>query len=321
MNSIKKLNPTLVVAIISGLVLLVLIGATQYPRQYNYPTSYPDITEEPTGTRFAVIGDYGDAGASAANVADMVKQWQPDFIVTTGDNNYEIGSQRTIDTNIGQYYSEYISPYHGSYVAGVGQNRFFPVLGNHDWLSNNAQPYLNYFPIDESTANTQSSNTERYYDFIQGSVHFFMLESVPDNTDYMDEQVEWLREQISQSETAWQIVVMHHAPYSSGARHGSHPSLQYPYQEWGVDAVLAGHDHVYERFNIDGIPYFVNGLGGKSLRRFKFTPEPNSESRFSQNYGAMFINAIDTQLSFAFYSIGNSTQPIDYYTTTNLPTQ
>src|SRR4028118_1944089 len=61
--------------------------------------------------RFAVIGDYGQAGQPEQDVANRVKSWSPDFIITVGDNNYPYGEASTIDQNIGQYYRQYIYPY------------------------------------------------------------------------------------------------------------------------------------------------------------------------------------------------------------------
>lgn len=62
------------------------------------------VTPVNSQTKFAVIGDYGNAGPDELAVADLVKSWDPDFIITLGDNNYDVGSQATIDPNIGQYY-------------------------------------------------------------------------------------------------------------------------------------------------------------------------------------------------------------------------
>jgi hypothetical protein len=98
-------------------------------------------------TKFAAIGDYGKSGVNELAVADYVKSWNPDFIITLGNNNYDIGEQSTIDNNIGQYYSDFIHPYSGIYGVGDTANRFYPSLGNHDWLSPGAQPYLNYFTL------------------------------------------------------------------------------------------------------------------------------------------------------------------------------
>jgi hypothetical protein len=115
-----------------------------------------------------VIGDYGLAGSPEAAVADMIKSWQVEFIITTGDNNYPNGAAETIDANIGQHYHDFIYPYFGEYGEGAEQNRFFPSLGNHDWYTAAAQPYLDYFSLP---------GNERYYDFIWGPVHFFALNS------------------------------------------------------------------------------------------------------------------------------------------------
>src|ERR1700733_1367363 len=57
---------------------------------------------------FAVIGDYGRDTKQEDSVAKMVKGWNPDFIITVGDNNYSTGSAATIKTNIGKYYGDYI---------------------------------------------------------------------------------------------------------------------------------------------------------------------------------------------------------------------
>ena len=85
---------------------------------------------------FAVIGDYGLDGENEAKVANLVKGWNPDFIITTGDNNYPYGAAETIDQNIGKYFSDYIYPYSGSYGEGAEENKFFPAIGNHGHHSN-----------------------------------------------------------------------------------------------------------------------------------------------------------------------------------------
>ena len=192
---------------------------------------------QPGTIRFAVIGDYGSAGQPELDVANLVKSWNPEFIITTGDNNYPSGASQTIDTNIGQYYHEFISPYIGSYGSGAMTNRFFPSLGNHDWVTTNAQPYLNYFTLP---------GNERYYDIIRGPVHLFALDSdshEPNGNSSSSIQAQWLQGRLAASTSAWNLVYMHHPPYSSGSDHGSTPVMQWPYQQWGASVVLAGHDH------------------------------------------------------------------------------
>lgn len=266
------------------------------------------ISSQQDTVRFAVIGDYGSAGRGSAAVAAMVIGWSPDFILTTGDNNYPSGAAETIDDNIGQYYSDFISPYYGEYGTGGDINRFFPTLGNHDCLTDDAQPYLDYFTLP---------GNERYYDFVWGAVHFFALDAAfnePDGVSMYSAQAEWLQTELAESVSPWQIVYMHMPPYSSG-HHGSHEVMRWPYAEWGADAVIAGHDHNYERLIIDGFPYFVNGAGGGGLYAFD-TPIEGSIIRYNRDYGAMLVEADAERIEFAFYAVYEGGTLIDTYTLT-----
>lgn len=254
--------------------------------------------------RFAVIGDYGGGGIPEADVAALVLAWQPDLILTTGDNNYPSGSAETIDANIGQFYHTYIYPYFGEYGSGALENRFFPTLGNHDWNTDQARPYLDYFTLP---------GNERYYDFTWGPVHFFALDSdsrEPDGVGLGSLQAAWLKERLAASETPWQIVYFHHPPYSSGV-HGSVEWMRWPFAEWGADAVLAGHDHTYERIHRDGIVYLVNGLGGGSKYRF-FSPVDGSQVRYNLDYGAQLVEASPLYIRFQF--VNRSGELIDEFT-------
>ncbi|HEX6291247.1 MAG TPA: metallophosphoesterase [Herpetosiphonaceae bacterium] len=242
-------------------------------------------------TRFAVIGDYGTGSPGEQAVAALVKGWQPDFIATTGDNNYPSGEAATIDANIGAYYHEFIAPYYGTYGPGGTINRFFPTLGNHDWASG-AGPYFDYFTLP---------GNERYYHLTWDSVQLFAIDSDPNEPDGVSStsaQAMWLQNALATSSACWKIVYMHMPPYSSGA-HGSTPWMQWPFQAWGADAVLAGHDHTYERIVRDGLPYFVNGLGGHVAYPFG-EPIAGSEVRFNADVGAMLVEADREKIVFSF---------------------
>ncbi|MBC7875932.1 MAG: metallophosphoesterase [Anaerolineales bacterium] len=265
------------------------------------PTSVNDISVTKKSQQiqagnivFAVIGDYGLAGQNEADVANLVKGWNPDFIVTVGDNNYPHGADSTIDANIGQYYHDYIFRYKGKYGNGSTTDRFFPALGNHDWDQNNGRQQELYFTLP---------GNERYYNFIQGPVHFFVLNSnstEPDGVNVNSKQAKWLKKELAASTSEFNIVILHHSPYSSGA-HGSTSYMQWPFKTWGADAVLSGHDHIYERILVDGFPYFVNGVGGAELYHYQ-TILPESQVRFNQDYGAMRVEASSASMKFQFFT-------------------
>lgn len=248
---------------------------------------------------FAVIGDYGIASTAEADVASLVQGWQPDFVITVGDNNYPYGAADTIDANVGQFYGMFIAPYKGAYGPGATSNRFFPTLGNHDWGNSypnpaGAQPHLDYFTLP---------GNGRYYDFVRGPVHFFALDSdqnEPDGCTYPSVQSAWLQAGLATATEPWKIVYFHHAPFSSGADHGSTERMQWPFASWGASAVLAGHSHTYERLIQDGIPYFVNGMGGAGISDFGPVPAIGSIFQYNLNFGAMHVEATNTKITYKY---------------------
>jgi tartrate-resistant acid phosphatase type 5 len=266
-------------------------------------TAAPAATAAPQVVRFAVIGDFGEDNQGERDVSELVKSWQPDFVITTGDNNYPNGAAETIDQHIGQYYHEFIYHYHGTYGQGADQNRFFPTLGNHDWMTANAQPYLDYFELP---------GNERYYDFVWGDIHFFAIDAdsrEPDGVSQISLQANWLQEHLAGSTSPWNVVYFHQPAYSSGT-HGSTDWMHWPFAEWGASVVFSGHDHDYERLLIDGIPYFVDGLGGGPIYSF-IGKIAGSQVQYNQDYGAMLVVADSQQMTFQF--INRKGEVIDTY--------
>jgi hypothetical protein len=256
------------------------------------PTPAPTPTPK-VSTSFAVIGDFGFAGDPSFAVSQLVKSWGPALVLTTGDNNYPNGAAETIDQNVGQYYHEYIGNYQGTYGPGALTNAFFPSLGNHDWVTPNAAPYLDYFTLP---------GNERYYTFTQNPVQFFVLDSMPGEPDGVTQdsvQGQWLQRELAASTARWKVVVMHHSPFSSGY-HGSNPWMQWPYREWGVNVVMGGHDHHYERLTVDGLTYLVNGLGGGVIYAVDTAGIAGSEVFYNADYGAIRVDADDTRMQVQF---------------------
>ena len=245
-----------------------------------------------TSVKFAAFGDYGDGPGTAA-VAQLVNSQAPDFIVTVGDNCYD---SVPIATQVGKYY--------GNWVTG---RRFWPSLGNHDYGDpcgggSAASGYRAYFNLP---------NNERYYQVRNGPVEIFAVNSAvadPDGATPTSRQGLWLKSALAASTAPWKVVYFHHAPYSSGETHGSVLRMRWPFEAWGAHAVLAGHDHHYERVmrddNNNGVqmPYLISGLGGQSVRPANRANPGGSVAKYSAGYGALFVTATATNLSFAFRS-------------------
>jgi tartrate-resistant acid phosphatase type 5 len=262
------------------------------------PTATPTPLPSPTPPKpiiFAALGDYGMGSSNEEAVANLVLGWQPDFIITLGDNNYPYGSAEHIDAAVGQYFHSFIYPYLGRFGVGSDINRFFPSLGNHDVITDSGQPYFDYFSLP---------GNERYYDFTWGPVHLFALDDIetePNGVGASSTQAQWLKAGLAASTSPWNIVYMHYPPYSSGT-HGSTNWARWPYADWGADAVLAGHDHTYERLEEGGLVYFVNGLGGGGRYDFQEILD-GSQMRYNHDYGAMRVEATETSLVFEFVSL------------------
>lgn len=284
-------------AVVVGVAVRAAMGANLAAAAPDFAprgaSGIPSTIEAESAETFAVIGDFGSGSNDAKAVADLVRSWGPDWIVTVGDNNYPEGRADTIDPNIGQYYHDYIGSYDGAYGNGAAENRFYPALGNHDWITKEAAPYLAYFELP---------GNERYYEVARGPVRFFFLNSnpgEPDGADVRSKQAKWLHASLARAVEPWKIVVCHHAPYSSGSEHGCSNWMQWPFAKWGASAVLSGHDHDYERFVKAGIPYFVNGLGG-AQRRTLGKRISGSKCFYDRDYGALKLSATQDQLEFAF---------------------
>lgn len=256
----------------------------------------------------AVIGDYGVDDQNQLAVSNLVKSKSPDFIFTLGDNNYPDGCLETIDRNIGKYYFEYIYNYQGSYgYNNLQSQKFFPSLGNHDWNAkkegkcnedHDPIPYIKWFDLP---------GNEQYYDFIKGEVHFFVLDSdpnQPDGNSYNSTQGKWFQQKIKESKSLYKVVYFHHPPYSSGL-HLDTNYMKYPFSTLGVDLVLSGHDHHYERSYIDDVTYLVVGNSGTALRPAAREIPAYTKKFYSEKHGAGFLEYKENKLYFKLINIEN----------------
>jgi predicted phosphodiesterase len=231
--------------------------------------------------RFAVIGDSGTGGGAQQKIADRIvaahKMFGFEFVLMLGDNLY--GSEDPDD-----YEKKFERPYRPLLDAGV---KFYAALGNHD---------------DPTQANYKNFNMEgkRFYTFkpAHGSVRFFAL----DSTYMQDEQIKWLQKELPASDSEWKIAFFHHPLYSSGEKHGSDEDLRKQLEplflEHGVDLVLTGHEHFYERLKPQkGIHYIISGSAAK-LRRGNIGTSDLTAKGFDEGYTFMLMEIVGDELYF-----------------------
>ena len=258
---------------------------------------------------FAVIGDYG----GGVSVANLVQSLKPDFIITTGDNNYGFAIPESEDweAQIGQLYGDYIVGREDErYPFQTGDAlRFFPTVGNHDVHyddGDHREGYLDYFHANPGAAGRLPSGSHAdhasYYDVRLGDIHLFSLDSQAMVTGVVVvDQLDWLIETAISSDARWKFAFFHHPPYSS-AIHGSHEAMQWPYGALGMDAVFSGHDHVYERIERD-TNYLVVGTGGAGLYQFVDHEMEGSNFQYNENFGALFASVSAQVATFAFINV------------------
>jgi predicted MPP superfamily phosphohydrolase len=234
--------------------------------------------------RFAVIGDTGTGTRQQRELADVMARYRSvfpfEFVLMMGDNIY--GSESAQDFH--KKFSDVYKPLLDSQV------KFYATLGNHD-----LPLQINYEPFN--------MNGKEYYRITKGNVAFYSL-----NSNYMDKrQVEWLESELAKDTSAWKVCFFHHPPYSSGSTHGSDKQLRQVVEpifvRYGVNVVLSGHDHFYERIKPQkGIYYFVSGAGGK-LREGNIRPSTGlTEKGFDTDLSFMLFEVAGGQMYFQVIS-------------------
>jgi calcineurin-like phosphoesterase family protein len=201
--------------------------------------------------RFVAFGDSG--GASRVAVREAMALLPFELMLHVGDIAYESGSIAELETKFFDTYAELIA-----------HLPIFPASGNHEYRTQDAAPYRQVFALPE---NGGPDGVERWFSFDWGDVHFVAL----DTEQVGAKQASWLERDLTDNGLPWTVVYMHKPAYSSG-KHGSSLDVRQTFapifEQFGVQLVLAGHDHDYERMKImGGVTYVVTGGGGYSARR------------------------------------------------------
>lgn len=219
-------------------------------------------------TRFAVIGDQGTGDAfEHAMTARMAKVHDARPFAATlmlGDNVYNRGE-------VGKFDGAIKAPFAGLLSRGV---RLYGILGNHDVRTQRGEAQLSYLG--------QGKQHWWKTTLADGDVDVFGLDTtllVKDpkahlasdeawRTSMGQKQLVWLERALERSDATYKVVVGHHPMYSSGNRQDERSELKGKLEdllvEHGVDAYLAGHQHVYERREPKrGITHIVSGNGAR----------------------------------------------------------
>ena len=221
------------------------------------------ITSPVTGTskptRIWVLGDSGTANADAQAVASAYTTFagstHTDLWLMLGDNAYDSGTD-----------SEYQAAVFDMYPDMLRKSALWATLGNHDGYSADSStqsgPYYDIFTFPKAgEAGGLASGTEAYYSFDYGNIHFICLDSHETDRSATGAMLTWAAADIAATLQEWVIAFWHHPPYAKGS-HDSDTEFQLiemrenalPILEAaGVDLVLSGHSHSYERsFLLEG---------------------------------------------------------------------
>ena len=254
-----------------------------------------------SGIRKIRVLAFGDCGNNSTNQKDVRDAFllyasgrniYPDAWLLAGDNAYNGGLD-----------AEFTSSFFGIYNATLLKNvKLYPAPGNHDYnnLVSNQQlrgsnlPYYNQFTLPANgEIGGVASNTEAYYSFNIEDIHFVSLDSYGTengaaatrlyDTAIGNSQADWLRADLAANTKKWTVVFFHHPPYTKGSHNSDveaeltsmHNNIPAILERFGVDLVINGHSHSYER------SFLMRNLYGNSNT---YVPATNQVSNSNAQY-------------------------------------
>ncbi len=297
------------------------VGAPRYAiyegKDYWFKTN---PLEKNTATRFWVTGDQGQAGDIQNKVRDAMLSWiqrhpainrtataanSPlDFWLTTGDNAYRSGTNQQFQDNFFVPFSSILK-----------HTPVWPVYGNHDarrWV------FFNIFSFPtQAEAGGEASGTEKYYSFDYANIHVVVLDSQSSRIQKNSRMLRWLKKDLAATSQQWLVAIFHHPPYTKGTHNSDNLADSFSrmqnirefilpvLEKAGVDVVLSGHSHMYERswfmrchygtsdkFSVDYIQD-RKPLGGinssESRRQQKALIYRKAQSGLSANAGTIYV--------------------------------
>lgn len=271
-------------------------------------------------TRFIAFGDSGIGSAEQYALARLMAADQFDFMMHLGDIVYGSAATTGPATHTG-YQNWFFDVYRDILRA----KPVFPTIGNHDNGIGSGRVYRDVFVLPEGGASaTYPDHAERFYSFDYGPVHFVSLDT---ETAFLDTarrqaQIAWLDADLAATTREWKVVFFHRPPYSTGFEHGSDLTVRNTFapifERHGVQLVLNGHDHDYERTlpmktsgNVAAQPvtYIVSGGGGARL----YTVSPGSFTAFARS-AFHYVRAEASECQLMVQPVGLDGAPFETFT-------
>ena len=251
-------------------------------------------------------GDIADCRQTLDSAtAEIVKRWPNARVMTLGDHVYPNGTA-----------AEFRDCYHPTW--GQFKSRTWPAVGNHEYLTSRAAGYFGYF------GSRAGSSSRGYYSYVYGAWKVIVLnsnfrEGGPSIAD-TSAQMTWLRGELANTTQRCTMAYFHHPRFTSGTRVGE-AGLDAAWRAMyaaGVDLIVVGHDHLYERLgptNPDGdadadygIRQFTVGVGGSDARSsYAFGPAIATSERRQNSYAGVLRLTLDsTFYRWQFLAVGNT---------------
>ena len=262
--------------------------------------------------RVWVVGDSGNNNLESQTVRDKFTAWSdghpPDLWLMLGDNAYSAGTD-----------ADYQAGCFNLYPRPLRNWPLFPTRGNHDALyAGPGNDYLDFFTMPAAgECGGVPSGSKAYYSFDWGPVHFICLDSVDSDRSLGGPMLQWLRQDLAATTAMWVMCYWHHPPYTKGSHDSDNagdsggrmtdmrtrvvPILD----STGVDLVLAGHSHSYER------SYLLNGHYGLSTTLTPAMKVGSGDGRTGGNGAYQKAHTSPQPFEGAVYTVAGSSSQVD----------
>ena len=266
--------------------------------------------------RIGVIGDSGFGEAVTFQLAAEMASHQPEFVIHTGDLVYNVYEDPSPpEAFVRKFYQPLADLLHAVPI--------YPVFGNHEGYGDTYwrdRPfYYTAFPPLENTNLGDEfggiAGQREWYAFSRGDYEFIFLNSQQFyDAEWREEQNTWLQERLGESPSTTKIVVFHIPPITSGYHRDDgipiHQAWVPMFEDSDIALVLTGHDHNYERLELNGITYIVSGGGSNKLYGKQETRE-ESEYFTAQSH-FVILDLYADRIDISAYGLGGKT--LDSYT-------